>query len=404
VDAVSSFLRGLVNIPGWVLGSGQSHTRSSGPGKPDLVYANTFPHQFMTDIPAQRPDGTWAQNTTMIPPPAGLYRLSLRAKGTGWGRAMGALLSMAWGLRLLRARRRFAAAITTGAGAGVGFGILQAVIRAGRIPHVMMDCLWYRERGLTGRLLARIKFAFLARSVSRFIVWASSEMDAYSRELGLPRGKLVFIPFHHTLEGYTFTIEDAGYVFAGGDGDRDYATLIEAVRGLEVPVLICTRLGAWHGRRDLPANVTVRSYDAAAFRQAMARARVVVVPMRGGLLHVGGQQTYLNAMQMGKPVIVCDDRGALDYIDNGLTGVIVLPGRPQELRRALIDLLTDDSARAELGRRAWCSIDQRRLSTEDTVQQVIALTKSALQSRGDTDEGKAVRISGDGQAGTAAGP
>jgi glycosyltransferase involved in cell wall biosynthesis len=404
VVSVSSLLRAIASIPGRVLGSAESRGRNTEPERSDLVYLNRLPRRFMTDIPAQRSDGTWAQHTTMIPPPAGLYRLSRRVQGTCWGRAVGAVLAIAWGLRLLRVRRRFPAAITSGAGAGVVFGMLQAVVGLGRIPHVMMDCLWYRERGLPRRLLARIKFASLARSVSCFVVWASGEVDDYAGELGVPRHKLVFVPYHHTLEGYAFTIEDGGYVFAGGDGDRDYATLVEAVRGLQVPVLIGTRLPSWHGRSDLPPNITVRSFDAAGFRQAMAGARVVVVPMQGGLLHAGGQQTYLNAMRMGKPVIVCDDRGARDYIDDGVTGLIVPPGRPQELRQAMLKLLGDGSLRAELGRRASFSIDQRRLSTEDSVRRVIGLARRLLQSPRGAGVGKVSMVSEDGPAGTIAGP
>jgi glycosyltransferase involved in cell wall biosynthesis len=58
----------------------------------------------------------------------------------------------------------------------------------------------------------------------------------------------------------------------------------------------------------------------------MAGARLVVLPLKGGLLHSGGQQTYLNAMALGKPVIVADDCGADEYIMHNVTGIVLVPG------------------------------------------------------------------------------
>ena len=52
------------------------------------------------------------------------------------------------------------------------------------------------------------------------------------------------------------------------------------------------------------------------FRNLRTGSRLVVVPMEAGHFHVGGEQTYLNAMAMGKPVIVTDDRGAHQTISS----------------------------------------------------------------------------------------
>jgi glycosyltransferase involved in cell wall biosynthesis len=73
----------------------------------------------------------------------------------------------------------------------------------------------------------------------------------------------------------------------------------------------------------------------------MAGSRIVVVPMKKGLIHSGGQQTYLSAMAMGKPVIVADDKGAKDYIENGVSGVIVPSADAKALRKA-VKMITDN--------------------------------------------------------------
>jgi glycosyltransferase involved in cell wall biosynthesis len=80
----------------------------------------------------------------------------------------------------------------------------------------------------------------------------------------------------------------------------------------------------------------------------MAGSKMVVVPMKKGLLHSGGQQTYLNAMAMGKPVIVADDCGAKDYIQHGVDGLIVPAGNSQGLREAIQSLISDSALSATL--------------------------------------------------------
>src|SRR5262249_12813172 len=71
------------------------------------------------------------------------------------------------------------------------------------------------------------------------------------------------------------------------------------------------------------------------FRQAMAAAKLIVVPMQDGLLHSGGQQTCLNAMYMGKPTIAVGRRWASDLIEDGDHGLIVDYGDVAGLRRAI---------------------------------------------------------------------
>ena len=76
---------------------------------------------------------------------------------------------------------------------------------------------------------------------------------------------------------------------------------------------------------QIPENVEIRTASETEFFELMARVGGVVVPMRGGLLHSGGQQTFLNAMNMGKPVSVRHD-WADDYIKHGVTGILSRPG------------------------------------------------------------------------------
>src|SRR5262249_17850967 len=154
-------------------------------------------------------------------------------------------------------------------------------------------------------------------------VWARHELDDYTRAFDLPREKLRYVPFHTTLDYYQFDVRDDGYLFAGGNYDRDYATLVEAVRPLDLPVWIATTRPEVMRGIDVPDHVRVAGTSAAGFREAMAAARLVVVPMQPGLLHSGGQQTCLNALYMGKATIAVGRRWATDLMEDGVHGLIV---------------------------------------------------------------------------------
>src|SRR5208282_1721356 len=100
---------------------------------------------------------------------------------------------------------------------------------------------------------------------------------------------------------------------------------------------------------DVPRHVRVEGTTVAGFRQAMASARLVVVPMQKGLLHSGGQQTCLNAMLLGKPTIAVGRKWAVDFIDDGVDGLVVDYEDPEGLRRAVRRVLDDPNAALRMG-------------------------------------------------------
>jgi glycosyltransferase involved in cell wall biosynthesis len=263
--------------------------------------------------------------------------------------------------------------VTDGGASGLLFAWLQAIVPWGRKPHVMVDCNWYESPSRWRTWLKSLRLRLAARSVHRFVVWASHEVADYARVFGLPREKLEYVPFHTTLYGYEYEERDEGYLFAGGNYDRDYPTLVEAVRGLDVPAWIATTRPEQLAGIEVPANVRVEGTSAAGFRQAMAAAHLVVVAMKKGLLHSGGQQTCLNAMLMGKPTIAVGTKWARDFITDGVDGLIVDYEDPAGLRRAIRWVLDHPEAARIMGERARRQGEW--FTTERTMRAVYQLVK-----------------------------
>jgi glycosyltransferase involved in cell wall biosynthesis len=94
----------------------------------------------------------------------------------------------------------------------------------------------------------------------------------------------------------------------------------------------------------------------AEFIQLMAGASLNVVPLKWLPQHVGGEQTYLNAITMGKATIVTDTQ-ASDYIENGVTGILTPAGDIRALRRAIRELMENPEMARRIG-------DQARLAAK----------------------------------------
>jgi glycosyltransferase involved in cell wall biosynthesis len=320
----------------------------------------------LTDVPG-KPGRFWGDRTTCVGPsrpPGWLCRTA------GWGRAhnlSGALAA----LRLFLRRRHCRAVVTDGGASGMLFAWLQALVPWGRKPHVLVDCNWYESPSRWRHWLKGLRLRLAARSAHRFVVWASHEVEDYARAFGLPPEKIEYVPFHTTLNDYFYEVRDDGYLFAGGNYDRDYPTLIEAVRPLAVPTWIATTRPEQLAGVEVPPHVRVEGTSVAGFRQAMASAKLVVVPMQKGLLHSGGQQTCLNAMFMGKPTIAIGGRWATDFITDGADGLVVDYEDAAGLRRAIRWVLDHPDAARRLGERAR----QRAawFTTERTMRAVYAL-------------------------------
>jgi glycosyltransferase involved in cell wall biosynthesis len=268
-------------------------------------------------------------------------------------------LRRAW--TLFRRAQRFGAVVTLGDFEGFAFAALQRLRGKKRSVHVMYGCLWYG--GIWPR---RAWMRFCLQQVDCCIVWARVELQRYARTYGVSPEKFLYVPHHHTLKRYTYEVGDDGYIFTGGNRDRDWALFLTAISDMPVPCCLATNRTWQLSGLSIPSHVRIVDATPAEFRQLMARARVVVMPMRATLLHAGGQQTILNAMVMGKPVILTDPEGGADYIEHGKTGLLVPYGDVAALREAIRYLwehLEEARAMGEQAQRAATPLTTERCNT-----------------------------------------
>ncbi len=137
--------------------------------------------------------------------------------------------------------------------------------------------------------------------------------------------------------------------FSGGNTLRDYDTLIAAAADSDGAFTIATTLSL----APIPAHWRVGPMGHHDFFREMARCDVVVLPLWPADGRSSGQQTYLNALALGKPLIVTDVMGVRDHLVAGEHALVVPPQDAKALRAA-IEWISDPahaSARAEMARK-----------------------------------------------------
>jgi glycosyltransferase involved in cell wall biosynthesis len=224
-------------------------------------------------------------------------------------------------------------------------------------PHLMIGHL----------LTARHKRPFFTlfksqRRINRIPVHSYTQMGLIPR-LGIPAGMLAFIHYHADTHFWK-PLEAPGerLVLAAGREHRDYLTLARATTGLDAEVFIAD--GSAHNPKaryapatGFPSNLTSTFADYVTLRELYSRAQVVVVPLLPNDFQAG-VTTLLEAMAMGKAVIVSETSGQRDVVQDGVTGLTVPPSDPRRLRSAIEFLLDHPHERAELGRNARRAVER----------------------------------------------
>lgn len=259
---------------------------------------------------------------------------------------------------------QYDAVFSDGEHIGLPLGILLAGKRH-RCWHVMIG------HGLSARK-KRLLAPWARRGIDALIVHCGRQLEFVIRTLGVDPGQAYLLPYQVDDE---FWRPQPGreelLIVSCGMEQRDYPTLIEAIRDLPVGVSIAA-MSHWSRDRNrlrgkrLPANVTVGGYDYAQLRDLYSQARLVVVPLVDGDFPAG-IATILEAMAMAKAVVVSHTRGQRETVmgplwsegqkvwpaegpsPEGSTGIYVPPRDVRALRSAIVYLLERPELAAVLG-------------------------------------------------------
>jgi glycosyltransferase involved in cell wall biosynthesis len=310
--------------------------------------------------------------------------------------AIGLAVVQAW-LAFCR-RHEYDVILTDGEHIGIPLALMLKLVRS-RTVHVTIG-----HRLSTPK--KRFFFCWLRvqTHLNAVVLHSRYQHDFALDQLGFSPNQLALLPYQVDPDFWRpMPATEERLVASAGLEYRDYPTLFAAMDGLDA-TLVVAAASHWSRRRNTalgvnrPANVKVASYNYHQLRELFARAAVIAVPV-DDVDFQAGITTILEAMAMGKPVIVTHTYGQTDVIEDRRSvtrgaeerarpvsllrdvaeeadipiepnGFYVPPKDPGALQRAITFLLENPEHRARLGTAGRRAVE--RLMTVDQFAERIA--------------------------------
>jgi glycosyltransferase involved in cell wall biosynthesis len=276
-------------------------------------------------------------------------------------------------------RRRYDVIISDVVLVGVALALIFKLLGV-RKRHIMIA----QGSKLMGRWLSRfVKLARLESNIDRFVVYSPLLAQRLTSVLGVPAHKVAMVwhPADHNFWKPTETPAER-MICSAGMYRRDYPTLIDAVRGLDVSVVVAgyspwvqaQYRGAYVDAP--PENVTFGRYSYKELREIYARSMAVALPLEN-TQNAAGSMVMYEAMSMGKPLIVTRTQGqmGLGVLKEGENCLFVELGDVDGWRQAIQFLCDHPEEAARMGRQARALVD-RQLNLDVYTREMTAVVQS----------------------------
>ncbi len=254
-----------------------------------------------------------------------------------------------------------------------------------RTPHILI----ISRITSSSKKKAKQKMWFMKQvknSVSRFLIWSSVQRTIAIEELGVDPERITLIKRGTDQRFLKPITVPTDMICSVGMEERDYPTMVEALRTLTIPCHIAAGLkrGELFGSikrlyeiESLPENITVGLKTYEELRDLYARSRFVVIPLVQTDSD-NGLTSLLEAMAMGKAVICSRVKGQVDVIQEGITGIYVPQGNAEALRSAIVALWNDPDRCERMGKAARQYIENHH-SLEQFVDSITLAVNEVVQ-------------------------
>lgn len=261
-----------------------------------------------------------------------------------------------------RARQKYDLVFAMSERAGIPFAWLRQKGSHSQ-PFVTMFQSW------SWRQETAIKNLKLFSTMSGIAVHCQS-MKGHLSSLGASSKNTVILPYSVDQNFFRPLLnveQQPGLIMSVGETrSRDYATLIAAIDGLSINMVIAAS-GSWYAREKnahltipVPENTKVTGHmSSIRLRHLYAQSQFVVLPVYDTVFSAGST-AVMEAGCMGRAVVATRSRGITDYVIDGVTGILVEPGSPDALQEAICYLLAHPEKARQMGQNARQRVEEEQ--------------------------------------------
>jgi glycosyltransferase involved in cell wall biosynthesis len=202
--------------------------------------------------------------------------------------------------------------------------------------------------------------------IDLFFVYSTWQKKFIEDRWQVPGDQVIFTPFmvdddffapDQAVGGLTredLSLTDEPIICSVGLEFRDYPTLLEAVKGIDVQVVVAAG-SPWSKRSDttegqeIPDNVRVRRFSQHELRDLYTMSEFVVMPLFE-VNFQAGVTAILEGMAMGKAIVCSKTAGQTDVIIDQENGLYVPPEDAEALHAAIKYLLEHPDEADRMGK------------------------------------------------------
>lgn len=189
-------------------------------------------------------------------------------------------------------------------------------------PNIyIMEMIYKPKNGLLGRIYFNyVNYSIHNACIKRIFCFSNHEIDLYSKTFNIPKTmfQVLQLGIEDSYDKFQDVISDDGYYLAAGRSNRDYDFLISSWDKSRKLRIICDS-GDYDSTESIEIIRNVYNDD---YLMQLSKCHCVIIPLKDTNIS-SGQLVVLQAMMLGKPVIVSENLTISEYMTDGNEGIVI---------------------------------------------------------------------------------
>ncbi len=255
------------------------------------------------------------------------------------------------------------------------------------------------HRSFPRNLLGKLFVNFFIKKHDLFLCLSNRVMEQLRDNFSISQEKLKVLPLGVDLSFYQtkrdnnsheINADNAEFIVSAGKTDRDYNTLVKAFKEINYPLKIYGAGDSAPTIPDLPPRILVHNKQSKdpnflSFEELLKeyqKAYAVAIPLnipldRADTITLIGYTSLLDAMAMGKAVVMTRNQQIDIDIEKEGIGIFVEPGDVEGWKQAISYLLEHPQETEEMGNRAR-SLCESRYNLDEFSSKLSEILKSVI--------------------------